>query len=198
MGYAVCELGPTAGRVYHLAVPNPLGPTLGLQGTDQLVAGTTPAQVETEVSRAHLVNADGSYGSSGLAHVGAHLSRNIHIPVRRFTVDVVNAIPLRDAADPDGAVLTSIGTGDDGFVLVPAPIHMPPTVRSIAGAAPPAGVDAAITAVAAPDAAELLGSQGAAFQLNFPASTPTGELIIDIEVGDSTANTTVTVTFDLT
>lgn len=192
------QVTPTAGRVYHVTPADPLGPSLGLQGVDQLVAGTTPNQVEVEVSRAHIVTADGSYGSGGLAFAGTHLSRSVHIPVRRFTVDVVNTLSVLDAADPAATAQASLAIGDDGFVLVPAPIYMPPTVRSIAGATPPAGVDAAITAVAAPAAGELLGTQGAAFQLNFPAGTPTGEVIIDIDVGTAADNTTVTVTFDLT
>jgi hypothetical protein len=127
-----------------------------------------------------------------------HLSREQHIPVRRFSVEVIATAPLRDAATLTAATLTTLAIGATGFVLVPAPITTPPIVTSIAGNPPASGAPNPVAREAAPTLAAFLGSSGAAFRIQFPAGSPTGQVILTVRVGTGTSTADLTCTFDLT
>ncbi|MGH9024025.1 MAG: hypothetical protein ACRDV9_13160, partial [Acidimicrobiia bacterium] len=56
--------------------------------------------------------------------------------MRRFTLNLVTAIPLRATPDPEAAALASLPIGSDGILLVPAPLVNPPTVSQFDSRAP--------------------------------------------------------------
>lgn len=135
---AELSVTPNGTRSYRLAVPDPNGSVVRTDGDARLVGiAASPDPVPVEVSRFHGVSGQ-SYGSGGPAFVGMHLSRDVHIPVRRFSATVVDTLPLRGAASLAGATITTLARGDTAFLLVPAQIDSAPSVTSIAGAAPPA------------------------------------------------------------
>ncbi|MGH9136457.1 MAG: hypothetical protein ACRD0G_05330 [Acidimicrobiales bacterium] len=195
---AAVTVTPNTSRTYRTSVVRPAGPVLQIDGSGRLAAAGVGAGEAVEVSRFYAPDGSGNYGPGGLAFAGMHLSRELHIPVRRFAVDVVATLPLRDAADPAAAELTSLAVGADGFILVPAPITVPPRVTSIAGNPPAAGDPNPVEQFASPAAAALLGTAGAAFRVRFPAGSTTGDVVITVTVGDGTATADLTTTFTLT
>ncbi len=190
---------PNGARTYRLALTDPNGPAVGTDGLARLLGvGASPDSVEVEVSRFHAAVA-GAYASGGLAFAGMHLSRDVHIPVRRFSARVVDTLPLRAGALPTSAVVTTLAHGDEGFVLVPAPIDRVPQVTTIGGVAPPTGDPSPVSRAAVADsAAQFLGVSGSTFRIQFPAAAPTGEVVITVRVGDGTASTDLTARFTLT
>lgn len=191
-------VGPNAARVYRVTSPDPTGPLLRVDGTTLEARGVTgAAPVPVEVARAYEVAADGRYGPGGLSFAGTHLSRTVHIPVRRFDVEVVDTLPLRDAADPAAAELATLAVGARAFLLVPAPIVRPPAVVSVGGAAPAAGTPDPVSRVDAPAAAAFLGPAGAAFALEFAAGSATGPVVVGVTVGVGAATAALTCSFQL-
>lgn len=182
---AEVTVGPNGSRTYRLTVPDPAQGAVRTEDTLHLVGTRSSAgvRIPVEVSRLYVVT-DGRYGPGGLAFAGMHLSRDVHIPVRHFTVEVVETLPLRRTHDRAAAGVTSLARGDEAFLLVPAPIVRTPTVTSIAGTPPAAGAPSPVTRVDAEGAtATFLGTTGAAFRVRFPADSPTGELVITVVVG---------------
>ncbi len=106
----------------------------------------------------------------------------------------MDTLPPRDAASLDGATITTLARGDTAFLLVPAQIDSVPSLTSIAGAAPPAGMASPISLVNAPDAAAFLGSAGTAFAVTFPPTSPTGDALTTLSVGDGSTTATLTST----
>jgi len=194
---AAVAVAPNTSRTYRLTVPDPEGPIARVDAGTTVVGVAAGTAVPVEVSRFYQVT-NGAYGSGGLAFAGMHLSRELHVPVRRFTVDVVDTLPLRSAPDLGASEITSLAVGADGFLLVPAPITSPPTITTIAGAPPTAGVGTPVARVDAPAAAALVGSAGSAFRIRFPAGSPTGEVVLTVVVGVGTTTANLTSTFTLT
>ncbi len=194
---ARAAVNPRGSRTYRLTVLDPDGPvgrdgSLGLVGN---AVSTSPARVE--ISRWH-ASVDGEYTSGGLAFAGMHLSRDIHIAVRQFNVNVVGTLPLRSSADVPSPEVTSIGTGGEAFLLVPAPVVRPPQVLSVAGN-PPAGSDPSpATRVDAPSLGDYLGTSGGAFRIAFASGATTGEIVLGVTVGTDTNSTVLRTTFTLT
>lgn len=192
---------PNASRRYRVTVPDPTVGATVRSGAGSTLVGVAPSPdaVPVEVSRFYGVDGSGSYGPGGLAKAGMHLSRNVHIPVRRFTVLVVDTLPLRATSTPTDAPLATLALGVDAFLLVPAPIVRPPAVVSVGGAALPADVTNPVASVAAGEAAPFLGVDGVAFVVNFPAHSPVGDVVMTVDVGEDVANSvTLTVAFTLT
>ena len=189
---AAVSVTPNTARTYRTTVVRPAGPVLQIDGDGRLLAVGAGAAEPVEVSRFY------TPGSSGLAFAGMHLSRELHIPVRRFAVDVVTTLPVRGAADPTAAALTSLAVGAEGFILVPAPITVPPQVTSVGGNPPAAGAPNPIEQVEAPAAAAFLGTAGAAFRVQFPAGSPVGDIIVTTTIGDGATSADLTTTFTLT
>ncbi|GAA2152660.1 hypothetical protein FHX52_0806 [Humibacillus xanthopallidus] len=188
---------PHGSRSYSLAVPDPAGSVLRVEGTDRLVARSLTAPVPVEVSRVYTCTS-GSYPPGGLALAGMHLSRDVHIPVRRFTVEVVPTLPLRATADAAAAAIASLARDADGFVLVPAPIVTPLAVTSVGGASPVAGAPDPVSSFEAPDAATFLGVGGVAFRVRFTTGSPIGLVVMTVRVGTGGASEELTCTFNLT
>jgi hypothetical protein len=193
---AAVTVTPNTSRAYQLAVADPQGP-VRVEGATNLIGSSVGTGVPVEVSR-HYPVTNGAFGSGGLAFAGMHLSRELHIPVRRFTVDVVDTVALRSTADPNAAEVTTLAIGAEAFLLVPAPIVTAPTVTTIAGVAPPAGFASPVSRVDAPAAAAFLGSAGSAFRISFAAGSPTGEVVLTVVVGAGAATADLTTTFTLT
>ncbi len=193
---AAVTVTPNTSRAYQLTVADPQGP-VRVDGATDLIGSSVGTAVPVEVSR-HYPVTNGAFGSGGLAFAGMHLSRELHIPVRRFTVDVVDTVALRATADPNAAEVTTLAIGAEAFLLVPAPIVTAPTVTTIAGVAPPAGFANPVSRVDAPAAAAFLGSAGSAFRISFAAGSPTGEVVLTVVVGTGATTTDLTTTFTLT
>lgn len=192
-------VGPNTARVYRVTVPDPAGATLRADGTTLVGRGSSGGTtVPVEVSRLYEVGADGSYGPGGLSFAGMHLSRPLHLPVRRFDVEVVDTLPIRSTADPAAAAIASLARGTRAFLLVPAPIVRPPSVVSIGGAAPAAGDPDPVSRADAPDAAAFLGTAGAAFAIEFPPGAATGAVVLSVRVGVGGDTADLTCTFQLT
>ncbi|WP_456788801.1 hypothetical protein [Cellulomonas sp. P5_C5] len=193
--FQVADVVVTPGipRTYRVSVLDPAGAVTVADARISAVAQTT-APVAAEVSR-HYAVTDGSY-TGGLAFAGMHLSRELDVPVRRLSVEVLATLPLRDAPRADAAVVTTLAPGAEAFLLVPAPVASPPFVTSVNGVPPAPGDPDPVTRVDAPDAAAFLGA-GAAFRVAFPAGTPTGPVTMAVTVGALGTAAILTVSFTL-
>ncbi|HEY3485280.1 MAG TPA: hypothetical protein VGK49_07840, partial [Ilumatobacteraceae bacterium] len=196
---ATVAVTPNTSRSYALIVPDPAGSLLRAEADTRLAAqAVAGGPVPVEVSRFYACT-NGSYPPGGLAFAGMHLSRDVHIPVRRFSVDVVTTLPLRATADPAAAPITTVARDTDAFVLVPAPIARALEVTTVAGAPPAAGAADPITRIDTPAAASgFVGVSGAVFRVRFPASAPTGAVVLTVRVGTGATTADLTCSFDLT
>ncbi len=183
-------IAPGVPRQYQVTALDPTGAVAVSAGARLTAAAVTAAPVPVEISRLHAA-VDGRY-TGGLAFAGMHLSRDLHVPVRSLTVDVVASLPLRDAARRDAADLTTLARGAEAFLLVPAPVTVPPAVTAIDGAAPPAGTPDPVTRVDAPDAAAFLGATGSAFRVVVPDTAPAGAYTLSVTVGDGGSSRVLT------
>ncbi|UJP39274.1 eCIS core domain-containing protein [Cellulomonas palmilytica] len=172
---------PATPRVYRVTALDPTSSVTVSDARLTAVAATT-APVPVEVSRYYAAT-DGRY-TGGLAYAGMHLSRDLDVPVRTFTVEVVTTLPLRAAARADATEVTTLARGTEAFLLVPANVTVPPAVTSIGGALPSAGTPDPATRVDAPDAAAFLGATGSAWRVLFPASATPGDYELTVTVGD--------------
>ena len=195
--FASVVVAPNTARAYAATVADPAAGSVGI-APRALVGGTTPATgVDVELSRVHTASG-GAYAAGGLAFAGMHLSRTVHVPVRRFSVDLVTTLPLRDAARADAATITTLARGAEAFLLVPAPIEVVPSVVTIAGAPPAPGSPDPVARAEAPDAAAFLGA-GAAFRIAFPATAPAGPVVMTVRVRvDASTTADLSCVFDLT
>ena len=184
---------PGAPRVHRVSVLDPTG-AVTVAGARLTASGPTTAPVPVEVSR-HYAVTDGRYGG-GLAFAGLHLSRELDVPVRALTVEVVTTLPVRDAARPDANEITTLARDTDAFVLVPAPVTVPPVVTGVDGVPPAAGAADPVSRADAPDAAAFLGGAGSAFRLRVPAAEPSGTYSFAVTVGDGASSAILT--FQLT
>ena len=184
---------PGAPRVHRVSVLDPTG-AVTVAGSRLTASGPTTAPVPVEVSR-HYAVTDGRYGG-GLAFAGLHLSRELDVPVRTLTVEVVTTLPVRDAARPDATQITTLARDTDAFVLVPAPVTVPPVVTAVDGVPPAAGAADPVSRADAPDAAAFLGTTGSAFRLRVPAAEPAGTYSFAVTVGDGVSSAVLT--FQLT
>ncbi|GEA80902.1 DUF4157 domain-containing protein [Cellulomonas uda] len=180
---------PGAPRVHRVTALDPAGSVTVRDARLTAVSATT-APVPVEVSR-HYAATDGRY-TGGLAFAGMHLSRDLDVPVRTFTVEVVTTVPLRAAARADAAEVTTLARGTEAFLLVPANVTVPPAVATIGGAPPPAGTPDPVARADAPDAAAFLGPTGSAWRVLFPAAATPGAYVLTVSVGDGTTSHTLT------
>ena len=187
---------PAVPRLYQVTA---LAPTTTLRvgaGARLTAVAVTTTPVPVEVSRLHAAT-DGQY-QGGLAFAGMHLSRDLHVPVRSLTLDVVATLPLRDAARREATEITTLARGTEAFLLVPAPVTTPPAVTSINGSAPPATTPDPVSRADAPDAAAFLGATGSAFRVLLPDTATTGVYALAVTVGDGAASSVLTCQFAVT
>ncbi len=193
---AIVSVTPNADRRYTVALTQPAtSPVLRADGDLALVAqaqnSTAPEPVE--ISRVHRFNAtNGSFESSALGQHGLHLPTDVHIPVRRINVEVVNTVPLRNALSADPAtIVTSRLPGEEAFVLVPAAILVPLRLTSPSGARDPHPLIGAETVT---DELKPFIGDGGIFKITFPKDDPPAEptdLIFQIDVGGPAQSVTL-------
>lgn len=181
---AAVTVAPTdGGRTYAVTVPDPADGPVTVPDDGLRLVGRGIGASDVEVSRRHIATATG-YTTGGLAAAGRHLGGDVHVPVRRVTVDVVDTlVPLGDPSPgfaPDPADLAAGGTV---FVLVPAPIADPLRVVSVDGAPPEPTETPAIEVVDAdaPTRA-FLGADGQVFAVRAPATAPGADRTLHLEV----------------
>ena len=186
---------PAVPRIHQVTALEPTG-ALVIDTAARLTArSVTTTPVPVEISRLHAAT-DGHY-QGGLALAGMHLSRDLHVPVRTLTVEVVATLPLRDAPRREAAELTTLARGTEAFLLVPAPVTTPPAITSINGAAPPSGTADPVSRADAPDAAAFLRATGSAFRVQFADTATTGTYTLSVQVGDGGSSQTLTCDFTL-
>jgi hypothetical protein len=202
---------PPGGRRWRLTVRRPdQGDRLRQPGDLELQArATIGAVAPVELSRFYAWDAaESKYADGGLERFGLHLGGDVDIPVRRFSIRVVDTLPLRASADAAAAAAASLQQGADGFLLIPSPVVSPPVVADFGGGAhtPGAGGHPAFTVeqvTPVPDAARaLVGSEGSLYRVRFaagPAVAATTAVRLEVMVGEASGvQATLRCAFDLT
>ena len=174
------------GRQYVTRLLRPVtGPALQLAPDDAetLVAFAPSVGEIVEVNRRHAPDA-AIFNPHGL-----HMARDIHIPVRRFTAQIVDVIPVRRplpdaaalAADFQNAnVVPALLPGEEAFLIVPTQVNSRLTLRSVNGV--PTAVNDPRPDESSPtiDISALnafLGDEGSVNQIAFAANEPPEELL---------------------
>ncbi len=182
---------PGGNRIYAATVGRPEGPVLGATGT-RLTAGavTTAAGVSEPVEISRFYQDRGGRFGGGLDRFGLHLGGDVHVPVRQFTVEVVDTVPMRQSVDPASAA-TPLSLGGGGVVLVPSPIVTPLRLTSFDGREPrvtdPEVVVTQFAAPLPPETAAFLGPGGAAFVVSVGDAPAIGSSVpveFEVTVGD--------------
>jgi hypothetical protein len=195
------KVEPDGARRYNLTLLRPKeGEVLRADDATTLRARTRTGREQIELSRVYRYNAASKqFDDRVLNQHGVHLPHDIYIPIRRFTVSVVDTIPFRKQLSLDDAdrlpAATPAHPGDALFLLVPAAVLRPPELQkpivyNPTAVLPPAFTDvvpqitvpadlpAAVKAFVAPD--------GQALKVLFPVDTPPEEnatLVFKINVG---------------
>ena len=118
------------GRVYDVGTMRDRGGTRVRrrdEGTLVMVAAHAPSEPPepVEVSRVYRVDpTTGRYASGGLAGRTMHLAKDLHVPVRSFSVRVVTTLDIRsaavvDPAAPDANVVNGPDPANPAVALVP-------------------------------------------------------------------------------
>jgi hypothetical protein len=118
-----------------------------------------------------------TFDSPELNRHGLHLPADLHVPVRRFEVEVVDNVPPRSAPDPATAPLAGpVHAGDTVYVIVPVAVNR---ALQLSGLTYPPGTPAAVTnpapaiGVHVPSAAVLpLVAPGNIFRVTFGVADP--------------------------
>lgn len=203
--YAATVLRQTQGEV--LRVPDVNNP-LVIAAQDQV--GTEAV----ELSRFyHFDPATRTYDDTILQRHGVHIPTDIHIPVRSFTIEVVNTLPVRNALSLDvAAEITTLSPNQDAFILVPVAIG-PQALQIVTATITATGValsDAERTALrgnlvqsppaSLPDNIRAFVRDGGVIQLRYvPAITLPSQTVLQmtVEVGAAVPRTTLNMTLNL-
>lgn len=188
---------PSGPRRWRLTVRRPeqgdrLRQPANLTLQTRAVIGTSSP---VELSRYYPWNAaDNSYVDGGLQGFGLHLGGDVDIPVRRFSVKVVDVLPLRASADASAAAVADLAQDTDGFLLIPSPVIQPLQVASYDGRphAPGASGDPAFSVVdvtpVPAEAQSLVGAEGRLYRIRFaatPALTAPIPIRVEVRVGEA-------------
>jgi hypothetical protein len=205
--YAATVLQQTRGNV--LRAPDVNNP-LVIAAQDQTGAEAV------EVSRFYRFNtATRTYDDAVLQRHGVHVPTDIHIPVRSFSVEVTNTLPVRNALSLDPASeINTLHSNQDAFILVPVAIgprglQITSATVSATGTTlndaerntlrgnllqpPPASLPENIRA--------FVGTDGGVIQLRYtPAITLPSQTVLQmtVQVGAAEPRTTLNVTLNLT
>jgi hypothetical protein len=185
---------PNGARRYAVTVPRPRTGA-GLRIPDPLLIEAQQANVteHAEVSRLYRFDpVNQQYDDPVLQKHGIHLPTDIHIPLRRFAIEVIDTLPVRNALSLEPAAnITELGPTQEAFILVPTAIG--PQGLQIASATT-GGAPVPLAQLAGliqPPPAELGDAtvfvrDGGVFRLVYdPALAPLGEvnLGLTVEVG---------------
>ena len=177
------------GRVYVALLLRPsTGPALQLAPDDpEIIVALAPSAGEiVELNR--LYTPDPAIFSPH----GLQMARDIHIPVRRFTAQIVDVIPVRRPL-PDAAALladfqnaNAVATllpGEEAFLIVPTRVNSRLTLRSVNGvptATNDPRPDEASPTIDISALNPFLGEEGSINQIVFAANEPPEEAL-DLE-----------------
>jgi hypothetical protein len=191
---AAVSVTPNGARRYAVTVPRPRTGA-GLRIPDPLLIEAQQANVteHAEVSRLYRFDpVNQQYDDPVLQKHGIHLPTDIHIPLRRFAIEVIDTLPVRNALSLEPAAnITELGPTQEAFILVPTAIG--PQGLQIASATT-GGAPVPLAQLAGliqPPPAELGDAtvfvrDGGVFRLVYdPALAPLGEvnLGLTVEVG---------------
>ena len=177
------------GRAYVARLLRPsTGPALQLSPDDPLIiVGFAPSAGEiVELNRLYTPDA------SIFAPHGLYMARDVHIPVRRFTAQIVDVIPVRRPlpdvaallADFQGAnAVATLLPGEEAFLIVPTQVNSRLTLRSVNGVPttvndPRPDESSPTVDISALD--PFLGEEGSINQIVFAANEPPEEAL-DLE-----------------
>lgn len=178
---AVILVIPDGDRRYTTTVTAP-GSVLNVDG-DLVLTAQNVGSESVEISRVH--------SPATLLPRGLHMSIPVHVPVRAFTVQVVNTLPIRTAADPAAPGKDTWKNGETGFVLVPAPVGVDLVQSPL-----DANAKANITIEDHPELKAFLGD-GRVYKVNFVASSP-AQLKFVVQVGAAAPFVPLTATVSVT
>ena len=119
---------PGGARRYAASVLQPLsGAVLRADGGLRLTAQGTNGVEPVEIARKYTYNATtGHYDHPALDTHGVHLPADVHVPVRRLEVEVVDTLAVLGAPDPRTAPATApIHPGGSVYVVVPVAVQRP-------------------------------------------------------------------------
>jgi hypothetical protein len=166
---------PNGGRNYGVALLRPVnGAVLRLDGDNRIIAQAQAGTEAVQVDRLHEPD-----------DLFTHLRRRLSVPVREFSVQVLDTPPLLNALPADVAGVFAGLTqnprpGDSVFVIVPAPIDVTLQVdaATLGGLTQPS-----ITVVTTPEALTDFVGDGAIFQVTFAAGdTPAAAIDVVVRV----------------
>lgn len=170
-------VAPDGARAYALTATRPGGALLAPPSATTLAAGAAVGTDVVEVSRVYTFTpgaggAAGSFADAVLGqHGGMHLGSTFHVPVRTFSVQVVNTLPVRTGPEPTAATTNAAVPGTPAFLLVPVDIQTPPAAAfTYPGGATPGRQDPNLAPTPeAPSATAraFLGPSGQLFRIGF-------------------------------
>jgi hypothetical protein len=113
--YSATLLQPNTGSVLRAPDPN---------NSLVIEAQRANATETVEISRFyHFDTAAGTFDDPVLQRHGVHIPTDIHIPVRSFSIQVTDQLPVRNAQSLDAAaIIADLRPNQDAFLLVPVPI----------------------------------------------------------------------------
>ncbi len=201
---------PDRARRYAAALLQPVtGQVLRAEDDLVVVAGSQNGSEPVDISRVYRFDpTTNQFDSGGLMEHGLHLPAEVHIPVRRLNVEVVDILPVLAAlpnsitTDLYAATPASLSPGGEVFVLVAANVLAFQHQLSYPGSVPPGASlpnpGLADVTDSAPVGVGAFLSGGRAFRLRLLADDPpeeAAELAFEVEVGipDNQATLSVTI-----
>jgi hypothetical protein len=191
---ATVNVTPNGARRYAVTLLRPrTGAGLRAPDPDNLLlieAQQSNGTEQVEVSRRYRFDPEKQqYDHPVLQRHGVHLPSDIHIPVRSFTVAVVDTLPVRNALTLESAaIVTELGPTQEAFILVPTAIG-PKGLQIVSATASGAPVPLAQLAdLIQPPPAELGDAaafvrEGGVFRLVYdPAIALLGEVFLSLTV----------------
>jgi hypothetical protein len=206
---AAVSVTPNGDRRYAVGMVRPQsGPTLRAGDGFEVVAFAPDTGEVIEISRIH------TPGIGDLDTYSMHLlDDDLHIPVRRVSVDVIDTIPLRMPM-PDTASLvadvananaiTTMQPGDVAFLIVPTALRGALAIVTVDGAPPGPNAPTLVQDAADNLAADLplyLGVEGSVLTVRFDTDPPLAagvDIVLGLDVGrtDNEATLTIAVRLD--
>jgi hypothetical protein len=186
---ATFAVTPNGNRVYRATLLEP-GAIATIENNLELVMqGIAPATApgglvseNVEISRFYRFNSASGTFDSGLGAV--HLPTDIDVAVRRLQIRLVDTLPIRAAANPADAAITTIRAGGTGVILIPAPFLIAAITTAVTGTPSLTPQITPLTPV--PDNAQAFIRDGGIVNVLFPVDQPPeadAEVTITIPVG---------------
>ncbi|HZN09336.1 MAG TPA: hypothetical protein VFB65_21250 [Pyrinomonadaceae bacterium] len=200
---ATFAVTPNGNRVYRATLLEP-GAIATVENNLELVMqgiapGGAPGGLVTEnveISRFYRFNSASGTFDSVLGAV--HLPADVDVAVRRLQIRLVDTLPMRAAANPTDAAITTIRPGGTAVILIPAPFSAAAITTAVTGTPSLTPQITPLTPV--PENAQAFVRDGGIVNVLFPIDQPPeadAEVTITIRVGPA-AGPTVPVTSRIT